>query len=61
MSSAEEKEMRELLANARPKTIDIIWKLLRHMNGQKLPAADMDELRAVIDRHGFNRADFNLS
>lgn len=61
MSSAEEKEMRELLANARPKTIDIIWKLLRHMNGQKLPAADMDELRALIDKHGFRREDYQLA
>ena len=61
MSSAEEKEMRELIANARPKTIDIIWKLLRHMNGQKLPAADMDELRVLIDKHGFRREDYQLA
>lgn len=59
--SGTEREIRELLTNASPRTVDFTWKLLRHMSGQELPAADLDELRAVIDRHGFSRADFNLA
>ena len=59
--SRTEREIRELLANASPRTVDITWKLLRHMSGQELPAADLDELRAVIDRHGFRREDYQLA
>ena len=59
--SRTEREIRELLENASPRTVDFTAKLLRHLTGQQLAAAELDELRAVIDKHGFSRADFNLA
>lgn len=56
-----ERKIRELLENASPRTVDFTAKLLRHLTGQQLAAAELDELRAVIDKHGFSRADFNLA
>lgn len=61
MKRSEEREMKELLERCSPRTLDVVWKLLRHMSGQELPAADLDELRDVLDRHGFNLPDFNLA
>lgn len=64
MLEEQRKEFAELLEKCSGETLREIWLLVRHMSNDPSAAlnpAELEELRADVDRRGFNRAQYRLA